>query len=447
MEPQIRYARTRDGVDIACYAAGSGPAIVFEGVPFSHLIMELRNPATAQSYEAGARIATVVRFDHRGFGLSERAVSDFTLEAFVMDLEAVVERLELDRFALFAFTASSPTALQYAAKHPDRVTRLVLYPGFTRPEGLSWNMWWSLAPLAVDDWEHVSKAMVRSAIGFDTEESFLEADLLRSSVTPETLAKYLEGARTWDASPFVRQVVTPTLLVQPSDARYASAESARRLLSELPDGRLLSLEGSTFEQQAETWSAIFEFIGLTPSDDNVTKTAVPPSGTAIILVADIADHTAHTVQIGDAAFREKARPLDEALRSAVRDHGGTVVDGKTLGDGILATFPAASQAIAAALVLEAAAAPTGLGLHIGLHAGDVLREVDADGRSNVFGSAVSIASRISALAPPGEILVSRTVADLARSSIAGVTFEDRGEHALKGIAEPQRVFAVRPEGA
>jgi adenylate cyclase len=75
----------------------------------------------------------------------------------------------------------------------------------------------------------------------------------------------------------------------------------------------------------------------------------------------------------------------------------------------------------------------------------VLRETDPGGQSNVYGGAVNIASRISGLSAPGEVLVSRTVADLARTS-AGVTFDDRGEHALKGIAEPQRVFAVRKAG-
>ena len=78
-----------------------------------------------------------------------------------------------------------------------------------------------------------------------------------------------------------------------------------------------------------------------------------------------------------------------------------------------------------------------LQLRIGLHAGDVIHEKD-----NVYGGAVNIASRICSLCEPGEILVSATVRDLARTS-AGVQFDDRGEHALKGIAEPQRVFAVR----
>jgi class 3 adenylate cyclase len=249
-----------------------------------------------------------------------------------------------------------------------------------------------------------------------------------------------------DSTPEWTGVTAPTLVIAESgpsgsNVPFPGFDAAKlfrqQIASQIRGAELTIIKpgaASGFAQVAERFFA--------PDDE---QTATVAGGTATILFADIADHTAQMVRLGDTAFREKARPLDEALRNAVRDHGGIVVDGKTLGDGILATFPVASQAIAAALVLEAAAEPTGLGLHIGLHAGDVLREVDADGRSNVFGSAVSIASRISALAPPGEILVSRTVADLARSSIAGVTFEDRGEHALKGIAEPQRVFAVRPE--
>ena len=149
--------------------------------------------------------------------------------------------------------------------------------------------------------------------------------------------------------------------------------------------------------------------------------------------------------MGDTAFRAKARALDVELRRIIAEVGGTTIDAKTLGDGVLATFPAASQAIDAALRCSTAGADGGLPLHLGLHAGDVTREVDADGRNNVFGGAVNLASRISGLSAPGQVLVSRTVADIARTS-AGVVFEDRGEHALKGVAEPQRVYAVRKDG-
>jgi adenylate cyclase len=125
-------------------------------------------------------------------------------------------------------------------------------------------------------------------------------------------------------------------------------------------------------------------------------------------------------------------------------NGGTAIEGKLLGDGVLATFGAAREAIACASAIHAAARAMGQGpsqdgellLHVGIHAGDVIREQD-----NVYGGAVNIASRVSSEAGAGETLVSQTVRDLARTS-AGVSFEDRGERELKGVSEPVRVWAV-----
>jgi class 3 adenylate cyclase len=105
-------------------------------------------------------------------------------------------------------------------------------------------------------------------------------------------------------------------------------------------------------------------------------------------------------------------------------------------------FTSARQAIEAALACGRAGDESGHPLHLGLHAGDVIREEDPDGRSNVYGGAVNIASRISGLSAPGEVLVSDTVRGLARTS-AGVSFEDRGKQALKGVGERLRVWAVR----
>lgn len=115
------------------------------------------------------------------------------------------------------------------------------------------------------------------------------------------------------------------------------------------------------------------------------------------------------------------------------------MEGKTLGDGVLAVFTSAKQAVACAQACHDAAGVAGLSLHAGIHAGDVIREAD-----NVYGGAVNIAARVAAASAAGETLVSGTVRDLARTS-AGVTFEDRGEHSLKGIDDAVRVWAVREE--
>ena len=181
-----------------------------------------------------------------------------------------------------------------------------------------------------------------------------------------------------------------------------------------------------------------------PALDHVSPaTPQAPAGTAIVLFTDIAESTALTERMGDAAFRAAARTIDEGVREAIRRHGGSPVEGKVLGDGVMGVFSSATKAINAARECVELSANVGadgrppLPMHIGLHAGDVIREAD-----NVYGGAVNIASRICGLCEPGEILVSATIRELARTS-AGVTFEDRGKHMLKGIDDPVRVFAVR----
>ncbi len=159
---------------------------------------------------------------------------------------------------------------------------------------------------------------------------------------------------------------------------------------------------------------------------------------------DIAESTALTERLGDAAFRAKARELGGALRALIRECGGTPVEGPTLGDGVLAVFTSAREAIEAAVRCAKAGDDAGLPLHVGLHAGDVMREKDPDGRANVYGGAVNIAARIAGASVPGEVLVSDIVRGLARTS-AGVTFEDRGEQELKGVGEAVRVWAIRAE--
>jgi class 3 adenylate cyclase len=200
---------------------------------------------------------------------------------------------------------------------------------------------------------------------------------------------------------------------------------------------------STFVEIDSPWHtapAVARFLaetGAAPARPaRVAPSPTSESGMTAIFFADIVDSTALTERLGDAAFREKARDLDGALRTIIGDNGGTPIEGKLLGDGVLATFASASQAIAAALACGKAGEDGGLPLHLGLHAGDVIRE-----DNNVFGGAVNVAARISGLSAPGEVLVSDTVRSLARTS-AGVSFEDRGEQALKGVGEAVRVWAV-----
>jgi class 3 adenylate cyclase len=171
------------------------------------------------------------------------------------------------------------------------------------------------------------------------------------------------------------------------------------------------------------------------------KRAPAPNGfeTLVILFTDVTDSTALTERLGNIAFRAKADELDRAVRSVVGDCGGKVVEGVTLGDGNLATFRSARRAIECASRAHDCARRVGLRLHVGLHAGDVIRSA-----TNVHGCAVNIAACICSHATPGQTLVSEAVRDLARISHP-TEFADHGLHRLKGITDPHRLYAVRTQ--
>jgi class 3 adenylate cyclase len=431
MEPQIRYARTSDGVSIAFTVLGDGPIVVEASQVWGSLhaiqtgVLGRREWA-ARLVELGRGVAS---YDARGTGSSDRNVDDFSLTARVKDLEAVVDQLGVERFPLAAQLQGAPAAIEFTIRHPERVSHLILTNPFASGAAYyasipAMGLAKAMREMAEDQWEFFTQSLASAVIGFrDIGEAQALAAMFRASMSPSAFVAWRDEAEKIDITARLPMVSVPTLVIHDQSLAVSNASLARTVAAGIPDAR--------FVVTVDTATAASEFIG--------GKTAMqgPGSGTAIILFADIADSTALTERLGDAAFREKARALDEALRRIIAENGGAAIDGKLVGDGVLATFPAASQAIAAALAYGAAAEASRLGLHVGLHAGDVLRE-----DNNVYGGAVNIASRISALAAPGEVLVSDIVRGLARTS-AGVTFEDRGEHSLKGVADPQRVFAVR----
>jgi len=454
-EPEIRYTRTEDGLSIAYTVYGEGePLIVTAPLGYSHLALELRYGPLAQWYERLSHGRAVVRFDWRAQGLSQRNVPAPPRMWGETDLRAVVDAIGAERVDLLGCGSSGFWAAAFAAAAPERVRNLILWA--TPATGFAWGAREVeiATSLATQDYRIFTETIAAAILGFeDPQRAHAWAQFIRRAMNEEDHHTFADmptvpGGRGTSKTrlseeavdAILRRIGARTLVLHPAGFRNMPLDSAQQLTAAISGARLLICDddrsGLPIGEQAT--AAIETFLGGSVSPPRPAEPTAALPGTAVILFADIADSTALTERLGDARFRERARALDDALRAAVREHGGAVIDAKTLGDGILATFAAASQAIAAALACASAGSHAGLPLHVGLHAGDVIREAD-----NVFGGAVNIAARISALAAPGEVLVSDIVRGLARTS-AVVTFEDRGEHALKGIAEPQRVFAVKP---
>jgi class 3 adenylate cyclase len=435
MEPRIQYAQTKDGVSIAYWVVGQGPPHVWvPEPPWSHIQLEWRVPQYRKVLDLHAARRSVVRYDARGLGLSDREVDDLSLDARILDLEAVVDSLGYEMFSLAGVTHATPLAIAYAARRPERVSHLALVsPIASGRDIMRVPRWRALRNLMESDWELYLENMGALSYAPGGEEARALTDYFRACVSQPTARRYYDFLGVDDVTEHLPQVSAPTLLIHLTGVSYVDIDSPRKLASGIPNAQILTLEG---DYQANIEPMIAAINGFLGEGEEAEAAAELPEGMAVLLFADIAESTALTEQLGDAAFRAKARELDTSLRSVIKGSGGTPVEGKVLGDGVLAVFTSARQAIDCALRCDAASQPLGLQLHLGIHAGDVIRE-----GNNVYGGAVNIAARIAAVAAPGEVLVSDTLRGLARTS-ADVTFDDRGEHTLKGVGEPQRLFAV-----
>jgi class 3 adenylate cyclase/pimeloyl-ACP methyl ester carboxylesterase len=435
MQPQIRFCTTADGVRIAYSATGTGPTLLWApDLPNSHVALEWSQPGIRQQLERLSAEFTLVRFDARGVGLSDRDVPDVSFDARLRDLDAVVAQLSGAPLAVMGVEWSGPLVIAFAARHPERVSHLILLDTFARSADFAGHERNAISmELLTRDWEMFTDSRIALAIGMGKSEAGAYGRFYRECVSQQMAQIMFPELAKDDATHLLRDVRAPALIIQHTEIRTRTVEMARSLAAGIKHSELVIVEGGYFDEILQVVSLVTRFV----------KGAVARSSgdaTSVILFTDIADSTALTTKLGDAMYREKERDLDASLRTAIREAGGTPVEGKLLGDGILSIFASAREAIDAALACKRISDDAELPLHLGIHAGDVLHE-----GNDVRGGAVQLAARIHDIAAPGEILVSATVRDLARTSApAGATFEDRGERTLKGIEDPVRVFAVRP---
>jgi class 3 adenylate cyclase/pimeloyl-ACP methyl ester carboxylesterase len=435
MAPRIQYAKTSDGVSIAYGEAGEGrPLIAIVNPAFSHV--ELSWEAWANILPPLASRFRTAWYDARGTGLSDRRAVDFSMEAMIRDLEAVVARTGFDSFVLVGWTQSVSIAVTYAVARPERVSHLILCDPVTTHTDISQtSAYRATVALLEMDWVLFTETFGQVLWALPDPESGRHfGEFLRACSEPEAHRAFWSTFPSYDVTALLPRVTAPTLVIQNKNNRFVVPAVGQRLAAVIPGARLAAIDDNSYAPIA---GLIEAFVS-----EGEAREPHLPSGMTAILFADIVDSTALTERLGDAAFRAKARQLDEALRGVIRNNDGTPIEGKLLGDGVLAVFTSARQAIEAALACGRSGDEAGLPLHLGLHAGDVIRESDPDGRANVYGGAVNIASRIAGLSAAGEVLVSETVRSLARTS-AGVRFDDRGEQELKGVGEKVRVWAVR----
>jgi class 3 adenylate cyclase len=454
MAGEVRYTTTSDGVRIAYAVSGDGPPLLLLPAIYASFSLMHELPWYDDFMRRVSEGRTLIRYDQRGTGLSQREVEDVRNVAMTKDVEAVLDALGLERASLLAGGPLGSVAIWFAASRSERVAALVVFGTSARLRDTNTGeVVAALGHLARNNWETLARTLASMSLRRPPEEATKLASIYMRSVTGAFVARHMEGSLGLDLSGSLGDITARTLVMHPEADGFYPFAGGQEMAAQIPNARLLPLEGNlsltTLGDKTEmVTDAIKSFLDEDPETRRLTgapkdtgqRVRGQSSSMAVIMFADIADSTGLTERLGDVGFRDRARDLEKDLARAISGNYGTAIEGKLLGDGVLALFTNARQAIEGALACLHAGNERGLPLHLGLHAGDVIRESD-----NVYGGAVNIAARISGLSAPGEVLVSRTVADLARTS-SGVTFEDRGERELKGVAEPQHVFAVRKGG-
>lgn len=446
MEPRVRYARAADGVSIAYWTLGEGmPVVQMPHVPGGNIHLEWRDEDNRLWYERMARDRMLVRYDHRGNGLSERGVSSVDASALTLDIEAVIDDLKLTRFVLIAPIWFGPLGLAFAAQNPDRVSHLILWCTF--PRSPTDSRLDALNTLQQQDWTLFTQTVGLYAFGWEQHEraSRLAAQM-RESITPELYGQYSDELDKMDATELLEEIQAPTLITHRREVVYPSLESSMEMASKISGAHLAVFEGTSLApwvggESEEIARTVDEFLG---EEKPKGRRASAERDVHTIIFTDVAGSTQLTQRLGDRRARDLLQEHERITRAALTEHGGMEI--KTLGDGFMATFASASRALDCAISLQRAftehnsSADERMEVRVGLNAGEPIEDEE-----DLFGTAVIMASRIAAKAKGGEILASNVVREL----VAGrpYMFSDRGEVALRGFEDPARLFEVRWEEA
>jgi len=271
---EIRYCTTSDGVRLAYAMTGSGPPLVKASNWLTHLDFEWGSPIWRHWYAELSRHHRLVRYDERGNGMSQRDVEDVSFDTWVRDLETVVDAAGLDRFPLLGISRGGSIAIAYAAKHPERVTQLVLYGAFAAgcrhrgtPQDLEARR--ALSSLLRLGWGLNNPAFCRTFTCRFIPEATPEHEqwfdeLQRVSTSPENAARLMERDDELDVRPLLAQVKCPTLVIHCDRDQAVPAEAGRQLAAGIPGARYVSLPSANhlMLEEEPAWSMFLEELGL-----------------------------------------------------------------------------------------------------------------------------------------------------------------------------------------
>jgi class 3 adenylate cyclase len=443
VRPTTKFAKL--GNDRVGYQVlGEGPIdLIFLTGISSHVDLRWEEPLNEYFLHRLASFTRLILFDRRGTGVSDPGPFDHlpAWEEWADDMRVVCDAVGSERAAIMASLDGGPMAMLFAATYPERTTALVLAHTAAKyvraedyPHGLAPEVAERLLQMVEELWGTEGFVSI-AAPSRSQDEGFRQryGRYLRAAARPREAAAQLRNLLSADVRHVLPLIHCPTLVLNRSGYPLVTMDHARYLAEHIPDARLVELPGVdgvlVTEHASEILDCIEEFLSGIPGG------SVPDRILATVLFTDIVSSTDRAASIGDRRWKAVLEAHDDITRDQVVRFQGRFIE--STGDGVLATFDRPGRAIRAAGAIQESIRALGIDIRAGLHAGEIeLRE----GRHRVGGIAVHIAARVTAIAAPGEILVSSTVKDLVAGS--GLEFSDRGMHDLKGVPGGWRLFAV-----
>jgi class 3 adenylate cyclase len=443
MVPTTRYVRSGDAT-IAYQLAGEGKLdLLFLPGWISQIEQLWDSSALRRFLERLAVFSRLILFDRRGSGLSGSVGEPYTLEQEARDALAVLDAAGSERAALLTYGLGGPVGALLAADCPERVGALIMYACIAR---VSWapDYDWAMTVEDRAQWTEQTVAawgetggpglpVLAPSMADDPAFAAWFARLQRLAANPSQAHALLSAAADLDARDALPRIRVPTLVMHRSRDNAWDPRHSRYLAEHIAGARYVELEGVDSLPFVGDSDAIVEeieeFLTGVRSGGELARALLT------VMFTDIVDATARAAVLGDRRWRDLLADHDAQVREQLARFGGREV--KTVGDGFLATFEGPpSQALRCALAITGAAHELGVEIRVGMHTGEC--ELIGD---DVGGMAVHIASRVNALAGPGEVLVSGTVF----GTVVGgpFTFEDRGFHELKGVPGNWPLFTLR----
>jgi pimeloyl-ACP methyl ester carboxylesterase/class 3 adenylate cyclase len=446
--PETRYAKTVEGVHIAYQVLGEGPVDLVWVMGWTSNVEAIwEEPNLARFLVALSSFSRLILFDKRGVGLSDRVPETQlpSMETRMDDVRAVMDAASSDRAVVFGVSEGGPMAMLFAATYPDRTIGLILYG--TDPDYTSLT---SENPMVVESdeyleyidghWgtlEHARMEIATWGAPSHADDDQLVAWLasyLRRAASPGAAIALSRMNRQIDVSHAVPAIHVPTLLIAKREDVEFPVEGMRRLRSKIPGSRLLELPGDEHffwvAPYGDMLDAIESFVVELGGEEASLERFL-----ATVMFTDIVDSTETAGRLGDRGWRGLLERHHARVRGQLARYRGREIS--TAGDSFFATFDGPARGIRCAQAIVQSVRELGIEVRAGLHTGEV-EMIDGE----IGGMAVNIGARVGAKADASQVLVSQTVKDLVAGS--GLTFEDAGEYALKGVPDRWRLYRVTP---